>query len=300
MSWIGKILAVMGMLLALTAMWFTASAFAVRTNWKVQADAYKKGFDEAKAAREAEYRTFLAEKDALARQVKTEQSRADGLVAQLEKAKDDVAKNAATLDTLTKAVNADNLKVSELQANLTAEQARAEKFGIRVGELEDLQIKLTIAAEKATKEKQAAETLTRQAQADKATAEKKVDELTAALADARTAGVAGAGTASLFAPPPVPVREGTRGTVQAYRNGMLEINIGIDHGVTTGATLDVFRRGAEPRYLGTIVIGRAYPQAATGTFRPADPRRGLGSLRPEELPKAGDEVGRIGSVSTAP
>lgn len=295
MSWIGKILAVMGMLLALAAMWFTASAFAVRTNWKVQADAYKKGFEDAKAAREAEYRTYLAERDALLRQVKTEQSRADSMVARLEKAEDDAKKSAEAQAKVTEAYTKSNVLVSELQANNAAQQARADKLGVRVGELEDEKIKLTITAEKAVKEKQAAETLTRQAQADKATADKKVEELTAQLADAKTGGTSGG--SALFGNRVPPVREGTRGTVQAYRAGMIEINIGIDHGVTTGATLDVFRRGASPRYLGTVVIDRAYPQAATGTFRPADPRRGLGSLRPEELPKAGDEVGRVGAVS---
>ncbi len=298
MSWIGKILAVMGMLLALAAMWFIASAYAVRTNWKVQSDAYKKGFDEAKAAREAEYRTYLAEKDALARQVKTELSRADSLVVQLDKAKDDVRKSTDALTKQTEAFNVVNIKASELQANAAAQQARADKLGQRVGELEDEKIKLTVSEQKAIKEKQAAETQTRQALSDKANAEKKADELAAQLADAKTGGASGG--SALYAPRPVPIREGTRGTVQVYRNGMLEINIGIDHGVTKGATLDVFRTDGAGRFLGTMVIERAYPQAAVGTFRPADPRRGLGSLRPEELPKAGDRVGQIGSISTAP
>ncbi|HEX4609033.1 MAG TPA: hypothetical protein VH092_12575, partial [Urbifossiella sp.] len=76
-----------------------------------------------------------------------------------------------------------------------------------------------------------------------------------------------------------------------------QITLGIDHGVTKGAALDVFRTGTEAKYLGTVVIDAAYPQQSVGTFRPADPRRGIGSLRPDELPKAGDRVGRVGSVS---
>jgi hypothetical protein len=70
--------------------------------------------------------------------------------------------------------------------------------------------------------------------------------------------------------------------------------------VTNGATLDVFRTGGGGNYLGTIVIDRAYPQAAVGTFRPADPRRNVRQLRPDELPRPGDRVGRIGSVSATP
>ena len=77
MSWIGKILAVLGLLLALVSVWFTSASFAARTNWKVQADNYKKAYEEAKLAREGEYKTNLSERDALARQVRTEQSRAE-------------------------------------------------------------------------------------------------------------------------------------------------------------------------------------------------------------------------------
>jgi hypothetical protein len=303
MSWIGKILAVMGMILALAVMWFAASAFAVRTNWKVQADNYKKGYEDAKIAREAEYRTYQSEKDALARQLKSEQTRAEGLSAQLEKAKTDITQNTTQLAKLTEAVNDLNIRASELQANAAAQQARADKLGTRVNSLEDEKIKLTIIAEQATKDKQAAETLTRQAQADKLNADKKVEELTNSLADAKAAGIGGGtgtGSASLFTPRPVPIREGTRGTVQVYRDGLLEITLGIDHGVTTGATLDVYRTGADAKYLGTVVIDRAYPQASVGTFRPADPRRGIRSLRPEELPKVGDRVGRVGSIAVTP
>ncbi len=301
MSWIGKILAVMGMLLALVLMWFTASTFAARTNWKVQADNYKKVYEDAKAAREAEYRTNQSERDALARQVKTEQSRADGFAVQFKKAEADVAKVTADLADLTKADKERAALVSELQANAAANQARADKLQGRVNGLEDEKIKLTITAEQAVKDKQAAETLARQAQQDKLNADKKAEDLAALLADEKSRGFGGGGSdRSLFGVRPVPIREGTRGTVESYKGGLLQITLGIDHGVTTGATLDVFRTGADAKYLGTVVIDRAYPQQSVGTFRPADPRRRLDSLRADELPKAGDRVGRVGAVSAGP
>jgi len=297
MSWIGKILAVLVMVLALVWMWFTASVYAARTNWRTQAIAYKDALKDAVAARESEYRTNLAERDALARQVKSEQTRAEGLAAQLEKAKDEVAKTAAQLAAQNDASTKLSVQTAELQANLAAQQARSDKLGNRVNDLENEKVQLTITAEKAVKNQQAAETLTKQAQADKLNADKKVEELSNQLADARGGG---SGSRSLFAPPTPPVREGTRGTVESYREGILQLTLGIDHGVTAGATLDVFRTGADAKYLGTVVIDRAYPQSSVGTFRPADPRRNVRQLRPEELPKAGDRVGRIGSITTAP
>jgi hypothetical protein len=130
-------------------------------------------------------------------------------------------------------------------------------------------------------------------------AEKKLEDVSNQLADARASGFSGGGGSggtSLYAPRPVPIREGTRGTVETYRDGMVQFTLGIDHGVTSGATLDVYRTGADPRFLGTVVVDRAYPQASVGVFRPSDPRRNVRTLRPEELPKAGDRVGRLGSA----
>lgn len=301
MSWIGKILAVMVMLLAVFGMWLTASAFAVRTNWKVQADTYKKAFDEAKAARESEYRTNQSERDALARQVKAELTKVQGLIAQLEKAGTENTENAKSIAQLKVRYDTLNVQAAELQANLAAAQSGADKLQDRVNRLEEDKIKLTVTTEQAVKDKQAAETLARQAQADKLIAERKAEELASALADEKVnRGGSLAGGTNLFTPRPTPVPEGVRGTVERYDSGYVVINLGIDHGVTKGATLDVYRTGTDAKYLGTVVIDTAYPQAAVGTFRPSDPRRSIRSLRPDELPKTGDRVGRVGSVGSTP
>jgi hypothetical protein len=301
MSWLGKILAVMVLLLALVWMWFTVTVFAARTNWKTQAENYKKAHTEAVAARDNEYRTGLGEQDALRRQLKSAQALADGLTAQVAKLKDDVEKNGEQI----KLVNAGNDKrdaqAAELQALAAAERGRADKLGQRVNSLEDEKVKQTIVVEQSLKDKQAAETVARQATQDKLNAEKKLEEVSNQLADARASGFSGGGGSggtSLYAPRPTPIREGTRGTVEAYRDGSVQFSLGIDHGVTNGATLDVYRTGTDARYLGTIVVDTARPQTSVGTFRPADPRRPLRSLRPEELPKVGDRVGRVGSSLT--
>lgn len=299
MSWLGKILAVLVLLLALVWMWFTASVFAARTNWKTRADSYEKAQKEAVAARESEYRTYQAEKDALLRQLKSSQSQNEALATEVAKLKDDVAKNGEQIKTLNAATDKRDAQLAEIQAIAAAETAASSKLRERVNELEAQKVKDTIAREQALKDKQQAETIARQATQDKLNSDKKAEELANLLADARAAGFSGAGGsggASLFAPRPVPIKEGTRGTVETYRDGSVQFTLGIDHGVTTGATLDVYRMDGKGTYLGTVVVDRAYPQASVGSFRPADPRRPLRSLRPEELPKAGDRVGRVGST----
>ena len=83
MTWLGKILAILVMVMAVAGMWFTTSAYVARTNWKTQADMYKKSFEEAKAARDNEYRVYLAEKNALLSQLNSEQANVASLTKRL-------------------------------------------------------------------------------------------------------------------------------------------------------------------------------------------------------------------------
>lgn len=122
MSWIGKILAVLGLLLALVWMWFTATTFAARTNWKTRSDNYEAAYKQAKDAREGEYRTFQAERDALARQLKSAETRADTATAQLKKAEADLAKAADDYAKLNESAGKRDVLVAEHQANAAANQ----------------------------------------------------------------------------------------------------------------------------------------------------------------------------------
>jgi hypothetical protein len=295
MTWLGKILAVLVMVLALVWMWFTASVYVARTNWRDQAVGYKKGFEEARTARESEYRVYLSEKDALARQLKAEQDRAATLAAQVNKAEADNLANIAKLAVLTKGFTDLNEKATVLQANLDTALARADKLQTRNTELEDERVALIRSKETADREREAAEREARQAQAEKALADRRIEELTDQVADARD-GRPGGPLRNLDRVP-APVPEGTRGTVLAYENGLIAISLGIDSGVVVGSQLDVYRESNGGRYLGTVVIDRAYAKQAVGTFRPADPRRPVGQLRPEERPKPDDIVGKVGSIS---
>lgn len=296
MTWLGKILALLVMVLAVVWMWFTVSVYVARTNWKVQADAYKKAYAEAKDAREAEYRTNLAEKDALIALLNSSRKEGEKLASQYAAAKDDTAKKTEELAALQKSLGSVQAQLIEIQAVASADRGRADNLQARLKTLETELIEKVVIAEQAVKDKQAAETQARQAVAARLVADQENEKLKGQVSDLR-AGLTG-GPVPLFGQRAAPVPEGSRGTVVSYSAaGFLEISLGLDHGVTNGAVLDVYRTGAAPKYLGTVTVDRAYPQRAFGSFTPADPRRSVGTLRDDEKPKAGDRVGRVGALA---
>lgn len=297
MTWIGKILAVLVMVMSLVWMWFSVSAFATRTNWKVQADMYKKAYDDAKAARQSEYDLHQSEKDAYERQVAALESRISSLgsqVGKLEQANKDFITGATKL---TQTINEGDVRAVEIQARFQAQTDELTTLRTRNQELEKLRVDLAIAADRAQKDKQAAETAQRQAEAEQLIAERQNERLATQLAELQ----AGGGASPLvnrLDRPPAPVPDGLRGSVTAVRDEYVAINLGIDAGLTKGAMLDIYRNTNGGEYLGTIVIDSVYPKEAVAIFRPKDTRRSIKQLRPEELPKIGDQVGKIGSVGT--
>lgn len=92
----------------------------------------------------------------------------------------------------------------------------------------------------------------------------------------------------------VPLPDSIRGTVTEFKDGTIRLSIGADAGLTEGAVLDVYRTEGGGDYLGTVVIQKVLPKGAVGAFKSKDGRP-LNRLRPEQLPKAGDAVGKIGA-----
>jgi len=297
MTWIGKILSVLVMVVALAGMWFTVSAYVARTNWKAQADTYKVAYEQAKAAVESEHRLHQSEKDALRRDYDAEVTKSGALATRLTTAETANKATVAQVGELSESLTKFDIDAKKAQANLQAALDEVGKARARTAALEDEKVLLTIAREVALKDKQAAENQAKQSNAEKVLADRRVEDLTAQLTDARA--TAGGTNGSLLnsAKPPAAVPEGFRATVTAAADGYVVVSLGIDAGLTVGATVDIFRDGEGARYLGTVVIDRVYPKQAVGVFRPADPKRTFKQLRPEEQPKVGDTVGRVGNVS---
>ncbi|MBX9583136.1 MAG: hypothetical protein K2X87_22745 [Gemmataceae bacterium] len=292
MTWLGKILAVCAMVLALVGMWLMATVYVTRTNWEANAKQYKKGYEEAKAAREGEYRVYLAEKEALAKQVAAAEAKSAGLsgqVATLEKAN---REQDGQIKSLNASIKDSDLKAVDLQANFQSALAEVKTVRERAGALEEEKIRLTVAAEDAKKAQLAAEIAQKQAQAARLLADALVEDLRNQLADAQS-GSSGSGLTLTKARPPVP--EGLRGTVEAVSGANLVLSVGFEAGLREGAEVDVYRRGADARYLGKAVVTKSVPKAAVARFTPADTRRTVAQLRPDELPKAGDTIGKVGT-----
>lgn len=295
MTLIGKILAVLVLLLALVWMWFTVSVFVARTNWKNQAETYKAAYAEARTARETEHRAYQAEKDALERQVLSYDTRVKGLTEQIAKLQADAKVSETALANANMAAKNAEANAAELTARVQGMTDEVKKTRDRNNNLEDERVVLVIKREQAEKDRQAAENLARQASGDKLLAEQRLETAQAQVAELRSGGTTAAeAVRRSFEKPVAPLPEGVRGTVTAYSSGYVALSIGIDAGLTNGAVLDVYRSEGGGQYLGTVTVERVYPKEAVGKFRPADPTRTVGRLRPDELPKVGDTVGKIG------
>ena len=80
---------------------------------------------------------------------------------------------------------------------------------------------------------------------------------------------------------------------------LVSLSIGIDAGLSVGTTLDIYRHEGGGRYLGTVKVTSAlnlFPKNAIVTFIPAR-NVPFDRLRPEELPKKGDEVRPANAVT---
>ncbi len=296
MSWLGKILTFLVLVAACVWVFFTVQAYATRTNWKVRADAYEKAFKESEDARQKEYRDNQAARDALARVNAAERSRADDL----EKSLADVSSAGKKADAEYKKLEQDFMN-ADVQARiliagqktildeLTATRARNTA-------LEDERQKLVLATEAANRARLSAENESRLARSIADENARKVEALTAQVTELRQTGGGGGVAAVLrtIEKTPAPPPEGIRGTITRDMVGnFVAINIGIDAGLEQGSRLDVYRETEGGKYLGTLVITKSiYPKEAVAEFRPA---RGvpISQLRPDELPRKGDTVGRV-------
>ena len=91
-----------------------------------------------------------------------------------------------------------------------------------------------------------------------------------------------------------PLAENVRATVTAVDGDLVVLSIGLDAGLTPGATLDLSRLTPSPKYLGTVTVSawRLEPKQSVANFRSAS-LRPVAQLRPEERPQVGDVVNKV-------
>lgn len=295
MSWLGKILTFLVLIASLVWVYFTVTTYVTRTNWKARADSYEKALKDSEAARLSEQKTLEGEVAKMARLLKAEQDRATELNANYDKLAADSKKGNDDYNKLL--ANATDADVREklLIAGRVVDIDEVKRTRDRNSKLEDDAVKLVLAKENAVREQLRAEN---EAKLQKALAEDNAGRvliLQAQVTELRQSGGGGGATViRSIEKAPAPLPDGIRGIVTRASNGdFVEISIGIDAGLEPGSKLDIYRL-SEGKHLGTLVIqGTSLrPKEAIAAFRPA---RGvpISQLRPDELPRKGDNVGIV-------
>jgi len=297
MTWLGKILAMLVMILSLVWMYFTVNVYVTRTNWKTAADKYKKAYEEAIEARSSEYRIHQSADDAYARKLSALNTEAAGLRAQYDTLMKANADNVASMKALAKAIEESDITAVQLQINLKSTISEADEIRRRANKLEDERVVLALKAEQAAKERLEAQNDLKLAVSRQEDAERRLEILQADLKELRALGGSGGGLLGRGVlgkdGGPAPA-EGTRGTVTRVDGDFVQLSIGIDAGLRAGMTLDLIRIETG-KYLGTVTVQHAglEPKRAVATFKPADALRPIARLRPDELPKVGDQVTKV-------
>lgn len=297
MTWLGKILTVVIFLGAVFWAYLTVQSFALRTNWKLEADKYKAAYNEAKSKREDEYNRNRAAEANFQLRLASEKNRSEGLarsVADLKGQANRAAEDTKKLQDDLAAADVKAIKLEAMVAAMTAEVAGVRK---RNEFLENDRVNLVLSAENARREAVTARNSERLAQAIASDNSKKVEDLMARLSDLKAG--SGSGTASgavlrAIDKPAPPILPNLRGQVDGVSGDLMSVSIGIDAGLGVGTTLDVFRTSGDggARYLGKAKVTSAnnlFPKQAVMTFIPAR-NVPMGQLTPAELPRKGDLV----------
>src|SRR5207245_1806101 len=149
MTWFGKILAFMVLVLALCWVWLTATVFVTRGNWKKNADDYKTALDQVRDTRAKEYEDSQAKIAELSKQLDAERSASTASANQVSAWRVVVETNVRDYGTLTKSINDGDTKSIVLQAVVDSSMKEVEAVRRRSNSLEDDRKDLTIALAKA-------------------------------------------------------------------------------------------------------------------------------------------------------
>ncbi len=265
MTVVGKILVFLNLVFSLLVGGLVILAYSNRENW-VEAHGKERDLRQAiKASRDQ----ILEEKAKDTARLNNDIQKLDGqiqaLQAQLKQSNDDKA--ALTRQLAAAKLNADKSDASA-QSTLASEASRAaEVAGLETAltKERDKNKKLLEVFVKERRDKVRAEIEAKTTKARLIEMEEEMRRLARVLAKKTTAGAdpttATAGTARDAKNPPPEDLEGRVVTVDS-ESGLIEINPGSDAGLLRGHTLEVFRLGAAPRYLGRVRIEAVSPHKA--------------------------------------
>ncbi len=267
MSFVGKILVVVQLVLSVLFMALAGAVFSVHTNWKTKHDtqvAIVKGAEKSVADKQAELDSVK----------QTTQKSIDDNKAELGRLSEQVLNQTTELEALKKKNNEDQ---QELQTQTALAETKAKEADYRIKEAEEqrtanraLQIALDELAAKS-----------RQLEDDKFGLQVEFDNLKDLYSNAlvkmaygdkqlRLLGVETDPRKAAKAAEPAPPVDGLVSVVKSDRTNRpkyVELSIGSDDGLLKGHVLDVMRSGVDgkdPQYLGKVRIISIDPDSAVG------------------------------------
>jgi hypothetical protein len=290
MTWLGKILTFVVFIGAIVWVFFSVQAYVTMTNWKTETDKFRTAFNEAKTKREEEFRRNQASEDALKRLVAIERTKNEDLGKQVKNLEATAKKTSDDFGKLQNAMVKANASAVQQGANIDRMLAELDSVRGRNIFLEELRVGLEVAKQEALREKVRAENNGKLLQAINDDLAKRVEDLLNQNSQLRAQGGGTPDLRRMLDKTPPPLLPNTRGEVERVAGDQIQVTIGLDAGVDKGTVLDVMRLNGGGQYLGTIKITNVWPKQAVGTFTPARPGVPFERLRPEELPRKGDEV----------
>jgi hypothetical protein len=257
MSFVGKILVVIQVLLSIFLMAFAGAVYTAQTNWKKahesQVAATKKVEGQLKELEEGTTKE-RNERQAEMNQIKAERDAANGKVTNL-------TNDVTDLTAKNKQLAVEAAAAKE-QAKIADDEAKARKEESLA--LREVNTKLLKSRDEETAAKTRLEDETQKLKVDLDKSQRKVVQLEKDLSAAKSllANADVKGTPQAAVPPPEPV-EGkvmeTRRSKVAGNAEFVEISIGSDDGLTKGHHLDVVRG---EKYLGRIRVVETWPDKA--------------------------------------
>jgi len=271
MTVFGKILVFMNLLFSVITGALIVFVFTTRSNWvaayndaKTKAEAVEKAYQTERASHENDRKQAEAAQAAMGEQVTL-------LDKQIAVHRDEIERLRKTADTQTNLNNTSAATAQRLQAEL--DQQRSEREAL-VAEKESLRTRIINIQKELDGWRSTAITSDLEAKNMRQRVTnllRQVEELTARTRELEAqapggagGGSRGPGSAAELTAKAAPA--GVRGKVSGVGiNGLAQINIGSDSGLSVGNTLIVFR-GNE--YLGDLTLTAVDPKAAVGRFVP--------------------------------
>jgi len=280
MTAVGKIFVFLNLVFSLVVGFLVLMSYSARTQWATGYDKLKKDYQVVAASRNA----YQAEANRVQTQAGEQEAK---LQAQIKKLQDDLAREQSRGKDLSTELLAVQKKAAQHEAVVKASQGEVQR---RQEDFEQLRKTLQEETDRnvqvvkdANQQRDRAVAAEIQFQSVQEQNQRLVVQLEQMAKDIARIRAGGGGTAtspgrSQDNPPP----EAVEGLVKnTDPSGLMTITIGSDAGLARGQTLDVYRLGTNPRWLGKIRLIEVTPNQAVG--QPVGRMNGT--------PQPGDRVG---------